>query len=124
MCALATAQETYFQNHPTGIDEASIKIIGNNRKPCHWGSEDQVKFLSLAFKSSLNKPLNMHHCCRTEKKTTKPTLCMVFHNLIYRAKTSNGLDRLAERNDEELLQLHPVHCSFTNSQVIPVARLA
>lgn len=49
---------------------------------------------------------------------------MVFYDLIYRAKMSKELDRVAERKDEELLQLHPVHCSFsTNSQVLQVTRL-
>jgi len=27
-------------------NETSIKITGKNCKPCHWGPEDQVKFLS------------------------------------------------------------------------------
>lgn len=63
----------------------------------------------------------MHHFYRTEKQRT---LFMVFYNLIHRAKMSNELERSAERNGEELPQLHPVHCSFsTNSQVIQVTRL-
>lgn len=87
---------------PAPNNQTSIKITGKNCKPCYWGSEGQVKFLSLAFMSSSYKHLNVRHFCRTQNQRT---LFMVFYNLIYRAEMSNESDRRAEREVYSLLLL-------------------